>query len=136
MTFAALQSAALAVVVLAAVTMAPAFVPCSAELQRFERSPKPDGSLSLLVLGDWGRNGLFNQSEVAFQVNLSFSLLPFLQNFLRPKNIIFSGKKKEAIFFLLLFGFGREQIEHKKPIFGSLVECFFSNYSELSLATV
>ncbi|XP_042426372.1 purple acid phosphatase 17-like isoform X2 [Zingiber officinale] len=68
MALAALQSAALAVIVLAAVTMAPAFVPCSAELQRFERSPKPDGSLSLLVIGDWGRNGLFNQSEVAFQM--------------------------------------------------------------------
>ncbi|XP_074588776.1 purple acid phosphatase 17-like [Curcuma longa] len=67
MAFVEIQSAALTVVLLAA-AMAPALVPCYAMLQRFERSPKPDGSLSLLVVGDWGRNGLFNQSEVATQM--------------------------------------------------------------------
>lgn len=40
----------------------------SAELQRFTHTPKTDGSLSFLVLGDWGRRGEYNQSEVAFQV--------------------------------------------------------------------
>ncbi|KAF7822155.1 purple acid phosphatase 17-like [Senna tora] len=40
----------------------------SAELQRFEHSSKSDGSLSFLVLGDWGRRGAYNQSEVAFQM--------------------------------------------------------------------
>ncbi|KAG6528462.1 purple acid phosphatase 17-like [Zingiber officinale] len=67
MAFIAIQRVALTVVLLAA-TMAPALVPCYAELQRFERSPKADGSLSLLVVGDWGRNGMFNQSEVATQM--------------------------------------------------------------------
>ena len=40
----------------------------SAELQRFAHPSKSDGSLSFLVLGDWGRKGAYNQSEVAFQV--------------------------------------------------------------------
>ncbi|KAJ0764778.1 putative Acid phosphatase [Helianthus annuus] len=39
-----------------------------AELQRFEHLPtKADGSLDILVIGDWGRRGLYNQSHVAFQ---------------------------------------------------------------------
>ncbi|KAJ7970236.1 Purple acid phosphatase [Quillaja saponaria] len=40
----------------------------SAELQRFLHPAKTDGSLSFLVIGDWGRRGYFNQSEVAFQM--------------------------------------------------------------------
>ncbi|XP_027339902.1 purple acid phosphatase 17-like isoform X2 [Abrus precatorius] len=40
----------------------------SAELQRFSHPSKHDGSLSFLVLGDWGRRGAYNQSEVAFQM--------------------------------------------------------------------
>ncbi|KAJ4823619.1 Purple acid phosphatase 17 [Turnera subulata] len=39
-----------------------------AELQTFEHSAKNDGSLSFLVLGDWGRRGAYNQSEVAVQM--------------------------------------------------------------------
>ncbi|KAJ6359230.1 hypothetical protein OIU76_000867 [Salix suchowensis] len=39
-----------------------------AELQRFEQPAKTDGKLSFLVLGDWGRRGDFNQSEVAHQM--------------------------------------------------------------------
>ncbi|KAI8560719.1 hypothetical protein RHMOL_Rhmol04G0278100 [Rhododendron molle] len=39
-----------------------------AELQRFTHPGKGDGSLSFLVVGDWGRDGLYNQSEVAFQM--------------------------------------------------------------------
>ncbi|KAM6546746.1 hypothetical protein CsatB_027482 [Cannabis sativa] len=38
------------------------------ELERFEHPPKDDGSLSILVVGDWGRNGHFNQSKVALQM--------------------------------------------------------------------
>ncbi|PKI71721.1 hypothetical protein CRG98_007854 [Punica granatum] len=38
------------------------------ELQRFNHPTKPDGSLSFLVVGDWGRRGLFNQSQVASQM--------------------------------------------------------------------
>lgn len=41
-----------------------------AELQHFQHPVKPDGSLSFLVVGDWGRKGLFNQSKVAFQMGL------------------------------------------------------------------
>ncbi|GLT57328.1 hypothetical protein SLA2020_303080 [Shorea laevis] len=41
-----------------------------AELQRFEHDPKPDGSLSFLVVGDWGRRGAYNQSEVADQMGI------------------------------------------------------------------
>ncbi|XP_024032456.1 purple acid phosphatase 17-like, partial [Morus notabilis] len=40
----------------------------SAELQKFNQAAKDDGSLSFLVIGDWGRRGSFNQSEVAFQM--------------------------------------------------------------------
>ncbi|CAI9296612.1 unnamed protein product [Lactuca saligna] len=40
-----------------------------AELQRFDHRPtKADGSLDILVVGDWGRRGLYNQSDVAFQM--------------------------------------------------------------------
>ena len=44
------------------------FLHTSAELQRFTHTPKVDGSLSFLVIGDWGRRGEYNQSEVAFQM--------------------------------------------------------------------
>ncbi|RWW77207.1 hypothetical protein BHE74_00014643 [Ensete ventricosum] len=43
-------------------------VSSSAELQKLEHSIKNDGSLSLLVIGDWGRKGEFNQTHVATQV--------------------------------------------------------------------
>ncbi|KAJ0719162.1 putative Acid phosphatase [Helianthus annuus] len=53
-----------------------ATVNVAAELQRFEHLPtKADGSLDILVIGDWGRRGLYNQSHVAFQV-IFFSNLP------------------------------------------------------------
>ncbi|KAL0541797.1 hypothetical protein IC582_021858 [Cucumis melo] len=41
-----------------------------ADLPRFAHPSKDDGSLSLLVLGDWGRNGDYNQSEVALQMGI------------------------------------------------------------------
>ncbi|KAF5469225.1 hypothetical protein F2P56_013314 [Juglans regia] len=44
------------------------FFHSSAELQRFEHPTKSDGSLSFLVVGDWGRRGAFNQSQVAHQM--------------------------------------------------------------------
>ncbi|KAJ8751457.1 hypothetical protein K2173_016668 [Erythroxylum novogranatense] len=40
------------------------------ELQRFKHPTKGDGYLSLLVVGDWGRRGAYNQSEVALQVGI------------------------------------------------------------------
>lgn len=40
----------------------------NAELKKFEHPAKADGSLSFLVIGDWGRRGLYNQSQVANQV--------------------------------------------------------------------
>ncbi|CAL5354614.1 unnamed protein product [Camellia sinensis] len=42
--------------------------PSVAELQRLEHHGKSDESLSFLVIGDWGRGGLYNQSEIAFQM--------------------------------------------------------------------
>ncbi|KAJ7954477.1 Purple acid phosphatase [Quillaja saponaria] len=46
-----------------------AFVlPTFADLLKLEHPAKSDGSLSILVIGDWGRKGLYNQSEVAHQM--------------------------------------------------------------------
>lgn len=39
-----------------------------AELQRFDHPAKADGSLSVMVVGDWGRRGTYNQSQVALQM--------------------------------------------------------------------
>ncbi|KAI0518621.1 hypothetical protein KFK09_006057 [Dendrobium nobile] len=41
-----------------------------AELTRFFHPAKSDGTLSLLAIGDWGRNGTFNQSLVAYQMGV------------------------------------------------------------------
>lgn len=48
------------------------FIPSIAELQRFKHPVKADdGSLiSFLVVGDWGRRGLYNQSQVALQMGV------------------------------------------------------------------
>ncbi|TKY69193.1 Purple acid phosphatase 17 [Spatholobus suberectus] len=43
-------------------------LPTFAKLQRFQHQPKHDGSLKFLVIGDWGRKGLYNQSLVAAQM--------------------------------------------------------------------
>lgn len=40
----------------------------SAKFPKFEHPTKGDETLKFLVVGDWGRKGDFNQSEVAFQV--------------------------------------------------------------------
>ncbi|KAL4318574.1 hypothetical protein GQ457_18G023730 [Hibiscus cannabinus] len=45
-------------------------VSCMADLRRFEHAAKPDGSMSFLVVGDWGRRGLYNQSHVARQMGI------------------------------------------------------------------
>ncbi|KAF4368458.1 hypothetical protein F8388_018582 [Cannabis sativa] len=39
-------------------------------LPRLEQAAKEDGSLSILVLGDWGRRGHYNQSQVAYQMGI------------------------------------------------------------------
>ncbi|PIA26661.1 hypothetical protein AQUCO_09100074v1 [Aquilegia coerulea] len=45
------------------------FVSCTfAQLKRFHHSSMEDGSLNFLVVGDWGRRGDYNQSDVAFQM--------------------------------------------------------------------
>ncbi|KAG1366331.1 purple acid phosphatase 17 [Cocos nucifera] len=44
------------------------FLPSSAELRRLQHPLKHDGSLRFLVIGDWGRKGQYNQSEVATQM--------------------------------------------------------------------
>ncbi|KAK7320204.1 hypothetical protein RJT34_04940 [Clitoria ternatea] len=43
-------------------------VSVSAELPRLEQPLKGDGTLSFVVIGDWGRKGTYNQSEVATQM--------------------------------------------------------------------
>lgn len=43
-------------------------VSVSGLLQRLEHPVKADGSLSLVVIGDRGRKGTYNQSQVATQV--------------------------------------------------------------------
>ncbi|XP_065857791.1 purple acid phosphatase 8-like [Euphorbia lathyris] len=43
---------------------------CCGHLERLGHPSKADGSLSLLVVGDWGRRGLYNQSHVAFQMGI------------------------------------------------------------------
>lgn len=48
--------------------MSSTVVMVSADLQRLEHTVKPDGSVSFLVVGDWGRRGLYNQSNVAYQM--------------------------------------------------------------------
>nr|XP_025886223.1 purple acid phosphatase 8-like [Solanum lycopersicum] len=44
------------------------FLISCAEFPYFNQSLKDDGSLSFLVIGDWGRKGLYNQSELAIQM--------------------------------------------------------------------
>ncbi|XP_074576769.1 purple acid phosphatase 17-like [Curcuma longa] len=44
------------------------FLSSMAELPRLEHPLKSDGSVSLLVIGDWGRKGAFNQTLVAAQM--------------------------------------------------------------------
>lgn len=56
-------------IILLVVYMVVAAINVVAELQRFDHlSSKADGSLDILVIGDWGRRGLYNQSDVAFQM--------------------------------------------------------------------
>jgi hypothetical protein len=52
----------------------------TAELQQFEQDPKADRSLSFLVVGDWGRRGGFNQSEVAEQVSIISTFLLYFSS--------------------------------------------------------
>ncbi|KAL6649565.1 hypothetical protein ACP70R_013789 [Stipagrostis hirtigluma subsp. patula] len=62
---AATAAAVALVCAVAALLCAPA---AAAGLARLEQPAKDDGSLSLLVVGDWGRNGTYNQSRVAEQM--------------------------------------------------------------------
>ncbi|CAN6675352.1 unnamed protein product [Malus baccata var. baccata] len=47
-----------------------AFYDVLGRLQRFPHAVKADGSLRFLVLGDWGRRGDYNQSQVADQMGI------------------------------------------------------------------
>jgi tartrate-resistant acid phosphatase type 5 len=62
----------LAFVAVAALCCAPG----AAELPRLEHPSNSDGSLKLLVVGDWGRKGTHNQSRVAEQVNSAILYIP------------------------------------------------------------
>ncbi|CAN6313458.1 unnamed protein product [Urochloa humidicola] len=60
--------AAMALAILAAAAFLCHCDPAAAALPRLEQPAKSDGSLSLLVVGDWGRKGAYNQSRVAEQM--------------------------------------------------------------------
>lgn len=62
------RSMALAGGVRVVLVLALALASVHAELQRFEQAVNPHGSLSFLVVGDWGRRGDYNQSRVALQM--------------------------------------------------------------------
>lgn len=47
-----------------------AVVVVDGELQRFEAPSKADGAVNVMVIGDWGRKGEYNQSLLARQVSL------------------------------------------------------------------
>ncbi|XP_077236199.1 purple acid phosphatase 17-like [Tasmannia lanceolata] len=49
-------------------TLSLCFISSSAELQRLEHPVNEDGSLSFLVVGDWGRRGDYNQTNIAYQM--------------------------------------------------------------------
>ena len=58
---------------LVGLTMVVAVMTCQmgfsqAELPKLEHPSRGDVSLRLLVVGDWGRKGLYNQSQVSYQV--------------------------------------------------------------------
>ncbi|KAJ7970238.1 Purple acid phosphatase [Quillaja saponaria] len=44
------------------------FLSVSSLIERLEHPVKDDGSLSFMVIGDWGRKGKYNQSQVALQM--------------------------------------------------------------------
>ncbi|KAJ0450334.1 putative Acid phosphatase [Helianthus annuus] len=48
----------------------PAPLPVSARLQRLHHQLNNNGSLGFLVIGDWGRKGWYNQSQVAVQMGI------------------------------------------------------------------
>ncbi|TVU47791.1 hypothetical protein EJB05_07400 [Eragrostis curvula] len=62
------DSAAVAEVLTVLAVAALLCAPAIAELTRLEHPAKDDGTVSLLVVGDWGRKGTFNQSRVAEQM--------------------------------------------------------------------
>ncbi|XP_027342125.1 purple acid phosphatase 3-like [Abrus precatorius] len=64
------KSAAAFILIVAILSLC--FVYSKAKLQNLQHPPKPngDGSLSFLVVGDWGRKGHYNQSLVAFQMGV------------------------------------------------------------------
>ncbi|KAB1212207.1 Purple acid phosphatase 17 [Morella rubra] len=65
---AVLAKRSMALCLLFAIALDLCFFYTSAELERFDHPAKSDGSLSFLVVGDWGRRGAFNQSQVASQM--------------------------------------------------------------------
>lgn len=93
------------------------------ELERFEESPKADGSLTFLVVGDWGRRGDYNQTEVAHQVTLRSFSLPPMSDFLHdlPCHL--------AFFFPHLLNKVIRTSVHMKH----LISLFFSSYQIPSL---
>ncbi|KAH7656594.1 Acid phosphatase protein [Dioscorea alata] len=61
------QALALVLMVIAEISLFFSII-ANAELQRFHHPMKNNDLVSLLVIGDWGRNGNYNQSQVAAQM--------------------------------------------------------------------
>jgi tartrate-resistant acid phosphatase type 5 len=61
-------SSAMATVALVLVVAMLVVMKTDAELTTVEHTPKTQGSLNILAVGDWGRRGQFNQTLVAAQV--------------------------------------------------------------------
>jgi len=85
-------------VVFVAAVLCSFITPSMAELPRFKHAPKkPQQSLHILVVGDWGRQGTNNQSFVADQVSFS-SNLPLLSS----HKIYHSPSMSSSLHILLL----------------------------------
>eukprot|EP00262_Sarcandra_glabra_P022317 TRINITY_DN9858_c0_g1_i2.p1 TRINITY_DN9858_c0_g1~~TRINITY_DN9858_c0_g1_i2.p1 ORF type:complete len:341 (-),score=37.37 TRINITY_DN9858_c0_g1_i2:38-1033(-) len=65
---ASFSSKSMAVFSLLVVMFCLCFVSSFADLPKLEHPIKEDGSLNVLVVGDWGRKGTHNQTKVAFQM--------------------------------------------------------------------
>ncbi|PON35199.1 Calcineurin-like phosphoesterase domain, apaH type [Parasponia andersonii] len=72
-----------------------------AELERYEHPSKDDGPLSLLVIGDWGRNGRYNQSNVALQMGRIGEKLDIDFVISTGDNFYENGLKETAEFFFV-----------------------------------
>lgn len=72
----------------------------TAELPRLVQPPKSDGTLSFLVVGDWGRRGSYNQSQVALQVEFIYLYLFFIYAALQVHKHVYLGMSSAKSIFI------------------------------------